>query len=804
MAMIDLHLHSKYSGHPSDWFLKRFGTNESYTELDFIYKTAKENGMDFIALTDHNTIEGALKLHAMYLDEIIVGCEFTTYFPEDGCKVHLLTYGINEDQFIVLNKLRENIYEIRDYIKENNIAYSLAHATYSVNGKLKLEHLEKLILLFDVFEGINGSRNKIGNNTWMNVLKSLTPEIIDELYDKYKIKPFSEDPWVKGFTGGSDDHAGLFIGKTYTEVDAESTEDILCRLREKKTNAAGRHNDYKSFAFTLYKIIYDFSKSESSNISKTFFNQLTEMVFEKKEFTFINWLKAQQMKKKRKDKENFKNHLYELIDMLKRNPEINIDEKFNYIFNKISDIFDDFFKILLKNTDKSIKKGDLYNIFKDISSSLPSIFISIPFFSTIFHMYSLRPLLDELKKKYLPSNNRDKKKILWFTDTITDLNGVSVTIRNIGWLCSESKRDLKIVSAVPDEEIGQNDLPPNFINIPYFYDFKVPNYETLSLKIPSILKAVEMLYEYEPDEVYISTPGTIGFLGLFFAKLTSAKTVGVYHTDFTEQARKIVGEESILGFIETGTRWFFSCMDKIAVPTNEYINLLEGRGFDRNKMTVFRRGIDKDFINAKSDFIDKKLSYKPNTILIYAGRISKDKNLDFLIGVFNNVLKKNKNAYLVITGDGPYLTELKHENRKNDKIIFTGKVKRKELPEIFSLSDLLVFPSNTDTFGMTVLEAQCCGLPAVVTDKGGPKEIVKHCETGYVVSTAKSEDWEKIIKYVIEMKDQRVDDYIVMKQKSRTNIINNYNWEEVLQEMFEENLRDNKKIDRSNKITVVA
>ena len=76
------------------------------------------------------------------------------------------------------------------------------------------------------------------------------------------------------------------------------------------------------------------------------------------------------------------------------------------------------------------------------------------------------------------------------------------------------------------------------------------------------------------------------------------------------------------------------------------------------------------------------------------------------------------------------------------KILFLPEnLNRKELPEIFSLSDIFVFPSNTDTFGMAVLEAQACGLPAIVTDIGGPQEIIKNNETGYIVSTDNPDEW---------------------------------------------------------------
>ena len=220
MAKVDLHVHSKYSGRPSEWFLKKIGTNESYSDPETIYASAISSGMDYVAITDHNAIDGALLLREKYGERVIVGVETTTYFPEDGCKVHLLIYGIGRSEFEEIQKLRENIYNLRDYIKARNLAHSIAHATYSVNKKLTIDHLEKLILLFDVFEGINGARSEKGNDIWMSSLKALTPDKIAQLKKKHNIEPFSETPWIKGLTGGSDDHAAMFIGRTYTSTAA--------------------------------------------------------------------------------------------------------------------------------------------------------------------------------------------------------------------------------------------------------------------------------------------------------------------------------------------------------------------------------------------------------------------------------------------------------------------------------------------------------------------------------------------------------------------------------------------------------
>src|SRR5208283_1002071 len=256
MSKADLHVHSSFSEHPSEWFLKHLGAAESYTGPETVYCRAMEAGMDFVTLTDHNRIDGALLLKEKYPKNTFISVETTAYFPTDRCKIHVLIYGLSEDEFSQVQKARENIFDLRDYIKSRHLACSVAHAAYPVNGQGRLTeaHLEKLILLFDVFEGINGSRDGYTNKKWLEALRNLTPEYIEHLRNKHKIEPMSSTPWIKGKTGGSDDHAAIFIGKTFTEAEATSPAGFIKELKERRTNPAGRHNDYKGLAFALYKI----------------------------------------------------------------------------------------------------------------------------------------------------------------------------------------------------------------------------------------------------------------------------------------------------------------------------------------------------------------------------------------------------------------------------------------------------------------------------------------------------------------------------------------------------------------------
>jgi len=790
MTKADLHIHSKYSKHPSEWFLQRLGASESYTEPELIYQLAKERGMDFVTVTDHNRIESSLILKGKYPDECFTGVESTAYFPEDGCKVHLLIYGFNERQFEEIQYLRKNIYELRDYLVENRLPHSVAHPTFSVNGKLSLVHLEKLLLLFDVFEGMNGGRDRSHNETWIAVLSSLDPDRVDEIWNRYRIEPSSDTPWVKGITGGSDDHAGLFIGRTYTMSTARKISEFMESILDKRTRAVGRHNDYKSLAFMFYKIAFDFYRHKSANSPSTLLGKLTEYVFENKGGGLKDRFVFHRLKSSlKKDGQRIHQLLSELIEQIGDHQASPVEDRLDVVYDKIAEIADEFFKILLQSLEKDLSKGDIVNVIRNISASIPGIFLSVPFFSTMRIMTENRRLLSDLRARFGIETAKRGKTVLWFTDTIDDLNGVSTTLQKIGNLALEKDLPLYIVSCSENNEQKQSRLPVKAISLPAIHSFPLPGYETYLLKIPSILHSLEQIYSANPDEIIISTPGPVGMLGLIAAKLLNARSIGVYHTDFTLQAQKIIPDESVIKLLENLIRFFYSSMDEIRVPTREYMRILESRGFELSKMKIFRRGIDIDLFAPQPkarQLFKKRYGLDDCFNLLYVGRISRDKDLPFLIKIYERLLEIDEKWNLIFVGDGPYLKELKAETRQYERVRFFGRVDYSSLPEIYSAADLFVFPSTTDTFGMVVLEAQACGLPAVVSDQGGPKEIIEDHRTGLIAQARSLDDWVEKIVFLRNMWQTYHRRFEKMKERARQNILHLYSWESVIKEIFDE------------------
>ena len=158
MSKADLHVHSRHSDRPSEWFSRRIGSPESFTAPLEIYEKAQQRGMDFVTISDHNCIRGALEIAAP---------EEHLPFQRDH---HLLSRGRLQDprpggrrrraQFRMIQELRADIYDLHRYLTEENIFASVTHPFYRVNGRLTIDHLEKLLLMFRCFEEINGTRDR--------------------------------------------------------------------------------------------------------------------------------------------------------------------------------------------------------------------------------------------------------------------------------------------------------------------------------------------------------------------------------------------------------------------------------------------------------------------------------------------------------------------------------------------------------------------------------------------------------------------------------------------------------------------
>ena len=778
MAQVDLHVHSKYSNHPSEWFLQRLGASESYTEPDTIYKTARKRGMDFVTVTDHNRIKASLELVKKHPKRCFTGVESTAYFPEDNCKVHILIYGLDREQFARIQKKRQNIYKLRDYLQKEDLACVVAHATYSVNGRLTLEHLEKLILLFNNFEGRNGSRSILHNDTLSRVLLGLTQEDLSRLQKKHGIEPWGEKPWKKALTGGSDDHAGFFIAKTSTRCAARTPQDYLEQLKAGRMSPQGRQNDFQGLTFAIYKIAFDFSQHKSTSFAQSTVSDLTRyLLSDERRLSIKDRIRLGKMKSQ-KNNAIYQN-IVRLIETSKSLDQDDIDARLDLLYDCISDISDQYFCALLKTLNIDIEEMDIISIIQGLSSSVPGIFLSVPFFSAFRHMFGDRQLINSLNRSLGHLPTPQPKRILWLTDTLTDLNGVSMTLQTIGRLAEEKGHDIRIMASLTDEQRA-TDIPLSTLVIPPIHSFGLPHYEDLKINIPSVLSMLKQVYHYNPDEIYISTPGPVGLIGMLLGRLLGIDVKGIFHTDFKAESEPILAEPALSRMIEQYCQWFFNQFDTLLVPTAEYMQLLKERGYRHRHMQLFRRGLRTEHFRPRARI---RSTAPAQHRLLYVGRISKDKNLDFLLEIYRRLRERHSHISLTLVGDGPYLETLRESAGPLADVHFLNRVAYSDLPALYNEHDLFLFPSTTDTFGMVVLEAQSCGIPALVSDIGGPKEIIRDRQTGYVLPADTIEPWLAQLEALLADLDRGGAHWQELSLTARQRVVQEFSWDSILQEM---------------------
>ncbi|WP_305453515.1 glycosyltransferase family 4 protein [Bacillus mycoides] len=245
------------------------------------------------------------------------------------------------------------------------------------------------------------------------------------------------------------------------------------------------------------------------------------------------------------------------------------------------------------------------------------------------------------------------------------------------------------------------------------------------------------LLAFKPDIIHIATPFNMGLCGLYYAKKLNIPVVGSYHTDFDAYLRyyKI---EFLSNMLWNYLRWFHSHMQKNFVPSPETLHQLKKKGFQQ--LYIWGRGVDCTLFHPtyNKDLFRKKYNITAKYILSYVGRLAPEKDIDTLQTLIQTTNKERDDIHWLITGDGP-LARFLHENAPKANVTFTGYLQGTNLAEVYASSDLMVFPSTTETFGNVVLESLACGTPVIGANSGGVKNIIKDEKTGFLCEP-KNED----------------------------------------------------------------
>ncbi len=746
MARADLHLHTRHSARATDWLLRKVDFPASCSEPAELYRALRGRGFDYVTFTDHDTIDGCLEIAGepgAFLSE-----EITASFPEDDVKVHLLAWGITEAQHAEIQSLRRDIYELARWLKEEEIAHAVAHPFWPVDERLSVDHWERLVLLFRHFETVNGLRAPVLGQVAEFALTRLTPEDIERFATRRKLAPLWEEPWRKFFTGGSDDKGGIYQGRAWTEAVGASPAEFLAAVRAGQCRPAGEGGGPLVMAHSLYSVIFEFAgRRLSQNAQKPAAALLEKMAgrfMEGKDPTRFSLTEklgflAQGIATGKIWEVALPGNASlwkELADAVGKpgmrtaiekatggvaEPERRAFLTANLLVNQLAFRF--FSQFIAQ-----LQAGRLIESLQFVGSLVPLTLGLAPYFYAFRTpgRAELRPLCQSTCGE-IPANLRNQKRI-WFTDTLEDVNGVSTTIRKMTAAARAEGFDLTV--ATSRGEVAPCHIPIK--NFPPVGEFELPEYELQKLSFPPVLEIIDYVQREGFTEVIISTPGPVGLCALLAAKILGLKTSGIYHTDFPQYVRILTDDSWMETLTWNYMQWFYEQMDIVYVNSGDYRKALEARGIKEARIHILPRGLDTELFHPgrrDAGFWRSRGLQDGEIGLLYAGRVSKEKKLDLFASVVRKLQTEGLPVRALVVGHGPYSAEF---GKAFPEAIFTGYLSGEELAKAYASADVFVFPSTTDTFGNVILEAQAAGLPCVVSDQGGPRELVAHGEDGYV------------------------------------------------------------------------
>ncbi len=211
ITRVDMHCHSSASQVSRLSVQRAVGLPECATPPQEVYELAKRRGMDFVTITDHDTIAGVLEIADR--PDVFVSEELTAHFRGQPQAVHVLCYGISAGNHDWLQAHRGDVEACAAYMREREIVCALAHPYYTVGAALTASHRRRLAQLFEVWEVRNGARSRELNRPAATYMATLDGAGI----------------------GGSDDHAGIDIGRTWTEGPASGTPaEFLAAVRARR------------------------------------------------------------------------------------------------------------------------------------------------------------------------------------------------------------------------------------------------------------------------------------------------------------------------------------------------------------------------------------------------------------------------------------------------------------------------------------------------------------------------------------------------------------------------------------------
>ena len=257
----DLHCHTRFSVFK---YFRRANTRDCYNPPEEVYRLAKERGMSYVTLTDHDSIDGALYLLNKYPDmkDFFIGEEVETHFPETAQRIHIGVWGLNEAQHREIQRLRPNIRELVPYLKSERMIFCINHLFQNYRMKnVAARYIAELLEMFDIFEVMNGAMASFHNRMVQQLVVT-----------------------VQGhgrqisMVGGSDAHTLKHVAKVNTVSKGDSVNEFLENIRKGDCFAWGAEMRFRELVADIYLLTLAYQSEARADLLSTNYSAMDKTI----------------------------------------------------------------------------------------------------------------------------------------------------------------------------------------------------------------------------------------------------------------------------------------------------------------------------------------------------------------------------------------------------------------------------------------------------------------------------------------------------------------------------------------------
>ena len=361
----------------------------------------------------------------------------------------------------------------------------------------------------------------------------------------------------------------------------------------------------------------------------------------------------------------------------------------------------------------------------------------IVFGSLILNIPKLLKLRSYLKKER-KQHPADDVRVLFYSDNLDETNGIANNLRNvIPYMRAHGMHAFLAGNAFNTRPCGVVENGYCLL-LPRMFSMEQLGYANSELAIPRVGPVLRLLKRYPVDLIEFETPSPGAWLVCFCAKVAGIKVFSHYRTDVPTYTKTLVKAKWMFHFVLWLMKIFYGMTKPVVSPCKDYADILTSQlKVPENQVQILPRGLPLEKFSPDlrgkgtwekySDSTDRKVRFS------FIGRISKEKNLEFLNGVWKKFAAKHNDVELMYVGYGWYLEEIKKFFEGDNSVHFAGEQGGETLAGLYADSDFFLFPSTTDTFGNVVVEAMSTGTPAIVSDYGGPHDIVMDEAAGRIL-----------------------------------------------------------------------